>query len=434
MRVIFIVVFVSFANVLTSALALSPQTACIKNNEEFFNNSGEKVARLYQYSKRVLDSKTGQETAIQIKALIYNPNKVKLSIPAKIKLAGKMKLDRITGTFIAETETGTLFGRKQVQERLLSHREEIIEKTFLNPFYASGNENVGFDAKTIYWNNGQMLYAKEEPIGQSVYTCLSLFKNDRIQIHKLKFRFEAEKWKPLTEEGMELTDLVTAISIKPLLLKSKELSPKERLPAFCDLRHVFQFPFLNPALVSKLGINTEALTSGALFFGLDKLTVNSDLAEQALDHPIDLPKNLITYDKSGEKKIIEISDDILVEILSTDGYRKQDQITQPGDFKINKNSISCWLRQAPYPHHVIGLNQHGQVVELFIEGKSGFTGLTLDELVKEMKQHGIIDGGSVDQGGGVYLWLKGKELIKPSFPTATSLIVGTLIEDLEASL
>lgn len=401
-------------------------------------NQGTEAARITHYQRTVFHAETGKPYPIRITVLIYSPERVRLAIPVDERITGRIRQNRHTGIAWAhfEGEPSARLGRPKIDEFLIP-REKMIHSISPNAFFASGNENIGWETTAVHWNNGKMVYGKGAKFEGNTFPCFCIFRDGKVSVEDLQFQKKGEKWEAQKKNGEEMPFLETAISFKPVVRQNVPLAAEERLPAFVDLRHVFKFPYIGPDDLQNLGVKVENLMSGALFFGLDKLDLVPKLAEQSLLGPIQLPKNITVYTDKDEASELPLPDQLIVKIFEEARYKKcvgLDSVKEPGEYKIEEEKVIVFLKPASYPHHAIGVSRSGNVVEVFVEGKSGRLGLTLDELSAELLKWGVVDGGSVDQGGGIYFWLQGKEIIKPAFSKATSVIVGTLKEIIESAL
>ena len=88
-------------------------------------------------------------------------------------------------------------------------------------------------------------------------------------------------------------------------------------------------------------------------------------------------------------------------------------MTQNGHFfvDIERRELSMKLLPAIYPHHIVGLNEKGQVVNISICGLSGRSGITILDAKSLCVNVGLTDALIFDNGNDVFARYEGKNPI-----------------------
>ena len=110
-----------------------------------------------------------------------------------------------------------------------------------------------------------------------------------------------------------------------------------------------------------------------------------------------------------------LPDEVYEDFVNTD-YELvdcKDEVTQIGQFCIDRQRLELSVKLLPaiYPHHIVGIDQEGRVVNISICGQSGRSGITIQDAKSLCEDIGLVDGLILDNGNDVFARYEGKNPI-----------------------
>lgn len=232
-----------------------------------------------------------------------------------------------------------------------------------------------------------------------------------------------------------------AVSGYPLVLNSQEVTLELTTRNVSDFRHVWRLPKLQHALVDKLATISrmeDADKRIEFYFGFDEIREKRNFVLATRDEPLRLPLelsmteewvetmcNVCHIDEQGLRQLPEFDqsryairyspNDIRTDFVNTD-YKEvttPDRVRNKGEFFVDEERQELIVRLLPaiYPHHIVGIDGDGNVVNVSICGQSGRSGITIEDARRLCIAAGLTDALIFDNGNDVFARLEGRHTI-----------------------
>jgi hypothetical protein len=232
-----------------------------------------------------------------------------------------------------------------------------------------------------------------------------------------------------------------AVSGYPLVLSGQEVSLEMTTRNVSDYRHIWRLPKLQTALVQHLTPISripEAANTIEFYFGFDEIRERRTFVlatrGDVIAFPMELPmtqewietmcnvcqiseddlQDLPQFNKERYAIIFD-PDELKEDFRNTDYIEKNErnQVNEPGDFFIDNSRQEIVVRLLPaiYPHHVVGVGENGEIVNISVCGQSGRSGITIRDAKKLCREVGLTDALIFDNGNDVFARLRGGHVI-----------------------
>jgi hypothetical protein len=232
-----------------------------------------------------------------------------------------------------------------------------------------------------------------------------------------------------------------AVSGYPLVLNSAGVSLELTTRNVSDFRHIWRLPKLQKSLVeglAKVSQIEDAVNRIEFYFGFEKIREKRSFIlanrDEPLTQPLELPmtqewvETMCNVCKIQEKDLKTISqfdpkrcaityslEELVVDFQNTDYIRvgSIEELVQQGQFFIDTDRREILVRLLPaiYTHHIVGLDEKGQVVNISICGQSGRSGITIENAKKLCVEVGLTDALIFDNGNDVFARYEGRHPI-----------------------
>lgn len=232
-----------------------------------------------------------------------------------------------------------------------------------------------------------------------------------------------------------------AVSGYPLVLAGGEVSLELTTRNVSDFRHVWRLPKLQNALVGKLAQVSrmkDAEKRIEFYFGFDEIREKRNFVLATRDEPLRLPLelamteewietmcNVCLIDEKAIRDLPEFDrsrytiryspDAIRADFVDTDYSEvgSLEAVRRPGEFFVDEERQELVVRLLPaiYPHHIVGVDSSGNVVNISICGQSGRSGITMEGARKLCIDVGLTDALVFDNGNDVFARIEGRHTI-----------------------
>jgi hypothetical protein len=247
-----------------------------------------------------------------------------------------------------------------------------------------------------------------------------------------------------------------AVSGYPLVLNSHAVTLELTTRNVSDFRHVWRLPKLQKSVVQHLAeASTDADTAKRIefYFGFDEIREKRSFVLATRNETLTLPLELAMTEewvetmcnvcKIAESKLLQLSqfnkaryaillspEEVEMDFKETD-YTKVDtreEVKRSGQFFIDipRGELSVRLLPAIYPHHIVGLDEPGNVVNISICGQSGRSGITIDAAKSLCMEIGLTDALIFDNGNDVFARYEGKSPISHKANTRQTRLTAAL--------
>lgn len=242
-----------------------------------------------------------------------------------------------------------------------------------------------------------------------------------------------------------------AVSGYPLVLDSQPVTLELTTRNVSDFRHVWRLPKLQESLVQHLAgvssltdpVSGENVAAKRIefYFGFDEIREKRSFVLATRNEMMTLPLELAMTQEWVEtmcnvcaiqeldlRKLAQFNteryafvldpEEVANDFVKTDYTRvaAKEAVTQSGHFFIDleRRELSMRLLPAIYPHHIVGLNAAGQVINISICGLSGRSGITIEGAKSLSVKVGLTDALIFDNGNDVFARYEGKNPISHS--------------------
>ena len=117
----------------------------------------------------------------------------------------------------------------------------------------------------------------------------------------------------------------------------------------------------------------------------------------------------------GLRRVVLLPEEVAADFASTDYTRAagKEDVKQPADFYIDlrRPELSVRLLPAIYPHHIVGPDEAGRVVNISICGQSGRSGITTQDAKDLCGAIHLDDALIFDNGNDVFARYEGRHPI-----------------------
>jgi hypothetical protein len=232
-----------------------------------------------------------------------------------------------------------------------------------------------------------------------------------------------------------------AVSGYPLVLDGTAVSLELTTRNVSDFRHVWRLPKLQKSLVQHLA-TISAIKDAAkrieFYFGFDEIREKRTFVlatrNKTLTLPLELAMtqewvetmcNVCKIQEAGLSRLKQfdsnyctfryLPEEVAADFLATDYKRMdaKDNVQKSGDFFVDTERLDLSVKLLPaiYPHHIVGLNAKGQVVNISICGQSGRSGITVHDAKELCLEVKLTDALILDNGNDVFSRYEGKNPI-----------------------
>lgn len=316
---------------------------------------------------------------------------------------------------------------------------EIGQKRKVVSVLSTGIGNVLQNKRAVAYLEGDRFFSVEGESRAELppYTCLIARQDKTISIELLRFSqnhcrlvdkelyMSGKHREALSRERTINDDLKWAISGYPLIIAGQKVSLEEIARNVSDLRHIWSLPKLQNSISKYLEKSLKGKSKNIkleFYFGFDKLREGDYFFDAVREKTLVFEMRVITddlwkdticsicnintedlerceiYNKLGE---ILLKREDLVQDFKRAGYEEvsePDQIKSRGQFAIQDNRLYVKLLPGIYPHHLIGISENGNIVNVSIGGLSGRTGVTIEDTQEFCQEIGLKDAIIFDNG------------------------------------
>lgn len=236
-----------------------------------------------------------------------------------------------------------------------------------------------------------------------------------------------------------------AVSGYPLVLEGKPVSLELTTRNVSDFRHVWRLPVLQKSLVASLASVSRLSEKKKkrdeqieFYFGFDEIREKRSFVLATRDEMLTLPLELAMSEEWVEtmcnickipeselkglsqfnkhRYAFELEPEAVAADFAKAGYKRmatKEDVTETGHFSVDEDrrEISMRLLPAIYPHHIVGLDQDGHVVNISICGRSGRSGITISDAKALCCDVELTDALVFDNGNDVFGRYEGKSPI-----------------------
>lgn len=280
------------------------------------------------------------------------------------------------------------------------HIEEIEKEGYARTRLVAfiGNGNILSNPYFVQWRKGTLYFIDGEPINKRTYTSLVVWEDDRVSIEELKYESTGDgKWK-YTVVGKDTKEddphIKYATFGQRIVKEGEAFDPKDIYEQFYDIRHILDLPHIGRGL----------------YFGWGQLKQDNQKIPEAFEKAITLDfkfRGSESRDWEPEEINTKLQDKAGYKNVSYAANKRKDNL-EPGEYIIEGDQIHIRLKEAIYPHNIIGVKKDGQVIVVQSHGLSGKTGTTLSEATKKLINEGAYNAIILDNGADVMMW-KDKE-------------------------
>lgn len=236
--------------------------------------------------------------------------------------------------------------------------------------------------------------------------------------------------------------IVWAVSGYPLRLADNTVRLEMIAQSVSDYRHLWRLPKLDISMAAYLKEKCrveETRKKIEFFFGFEEIQhpehfLKATDPNRQNDFPLDLAlkqewidtvclvcqiakadfEKIVIFDaatSSIKLKIEEVQKD-----FENTGYickNCRDDVKNTGDFFIDTHNRRLIVKLLPaiYPHHIVGISQNGEVVNISICGQSGKSGVTIEDAQKICEELELPDALIFDNGNDVFARLYSSETV-----------------------
>lgn len=297
----------------------------------------------------------------------------------------------------------------------------------------SGAENLYYNQPVVAFSGGHVYYSRQKNgefygVEDHSFPMIVMWKDGHVSIEN-QIRFSLKK-QGRDQRGVlgttsakmyiresEVTDEVkSAIFLQLVMWEENFVDPGEEMANnihwYDDLKQLFstaRFDHMTFPILDKVGM------SAAVFFGVDQLLDDGELAKQAArGQPVTLKLALPVSLEQEEKQ--RLPEELRNDLINRLGYRernKAESVEKQGDFKIDidRQAVEIIFKDNRYPFHVVGVKADGTVVDAVVDAEYGESGATIRGVFELMKEWGVQRGGIVDQGISTRLTVGDNELL-----------------------
>lgn len=287
-----------------------------------------------------------------------------------------------------------------VEEHLLRYSSIHRDQSILG-WVGNGNllNNPHFVAFVRYSDREQLFHLKsEEPLLKVRdgwrYSCLVVKREGyqaKVSIENLHFKYQ--KGLPRVFSAIDETDVTDEIEYATFgqrlidngqLLDVDQLCDMAKNEQFYDLRHLLLFGRL------PFGEKRWMDAGLAAFWNQEGRLKDKELVAAIKGEPISL-------------NVSQFSEKDVVKALLDKGYKRSENVSKQGHFKLEKGELTIVFRYGIYPHNMIGIRKDGKLLSVVIRGLSNRVGVTIFGASKIMKMLGAEDALLIDNGGDVMM-------------------------------